>query len=87
MAAGSDSSSDSSKDSLYDDAVKLVKRAGKVKHMAHGDNRGDVPIPDRLIERGITKHIVHVRNRRDVPVADGLVKGRSFLEHLCHEGN
>ena len=31
MAAGSDSSSDSSKDSLYDDAVKLVKRAGKLE--------------------------------------------------------
>ena len=29
MAAGSDSSGDSSKDSLYEDAVKLVKRAGK----------------------------------------------------------
>ena len=27
MAAGSDSSSDSSKDTLYEDAVKLVKRA------------------------------------------------------------
>ena len=31
MAAGSDSSSDSSKVSLYDDAVKLVKRAGKME--------------------------------------------------------
>ena len=32
MAAGSDSSSgDSSKDSLYDDAIKLVKRAGKLE--------------------------------------------------------
>ena len=31
MAAGSDSSSDSSKDSLYEDAVKLVKRAGKLE--------------------------------------------------------
>ena len=31
FAAGSDSSSDSSKDSLYDDAVKLVKRAGKLE--------------------------------------------------------
>ena len=31
MAAGSDSSSDSSKESLYDDAVKLVKRAGKLE--------------------------------------------------------
>ena len=31
MAAGSDSSSDTSKDSLYDDAVKLVKRAGKLE--------------------------------------------------------
>ena len=30
MAAGSDSSSDTSKDALYDDAVKLVKRAGKL---------------------------------------------------------
>ena len=36
MAAGSDSSSDSSSDnsklSLYDDAVKLVKRAGKLEN-------------------------------------------------------
>ncbi len=31
IAAGSDSSSDSSKVSLYDDAVKLVKRAGKME--------------------------------------------------------
>tara|TARA_B100001063_G_scaffold243585_1_gene274554 strand:+ start:694 stop:1179 length:486 start_codon:yes stop_codon:yes gene_type:complete len=31
MAAGSDSSSDTSKASLYDDAVKLVKRAGKLE--------------------------------------------------------
>ncbi len=31
MAAGSDSSSDTSNDSLYDDAVKLVKRAGKLE--------------------------------------------------------
>ena len=31
MAAGSDSSNDTSKDSLYDDAVKLVKRAGKLE--------------------------------------------------------
>ena len=31
MAAGSDSNSDTSKDSLYDDAVKLVKRAGKLE--------------------------------------------------------
>ena len=31
MAAGSDSSSDTSKDSLYNDAVKLVKRAGKLE--------------------------------------------------------
>ena len=31
MAAGSDSSSDSSKDSRYNDAVKLVKRAGKLE--------------------------------------------------------
>ena len=31
MAAGSDSSSDNSKLSLYDDAVKLVKRAGKLE--------------------------------------------------------
>ena len=34
MAAGSDSSSDTSKDSLYDDAVKLVKRAGKLEKNA-----------------------------------------------------
>ena len=31
MAAGSDSSSDTSKESLYNDAVKLVKRAGKLE--------------------------------------------------------
>ena len=31
MAAGSDSSSDTSKDSMYEDAVKLVKRAGKLE--------------------------------------------------------
>ena len=31
MAAGSDSSNDTSKISLYDDAVKLVKRAGKLE--------------------------------------------------------
>ena len=31
LAAGSDSSSDSSKDNLYDDAVKLVKRAGNLE--------------------------------------------------------
>ena len=31
IAAGSDSSSDTSKDSLYNDAVKLVKRAGKLE--------------------------------------------------------
>ena len=31
MAAGGDSSSDTSKDSLYDEAVKLVKRAGKLE--------------------------------------------------------
>ena len=31
IAAGSDSSSDTSKDSLYDDAVNLVKRAGKLE--------------------------------------------------------
>ena len=31
MAAGSDSSSDNSNDNLYDDAVKLVKRAGKLE--------------------------------------------------------
>ena len=31
MAAGSDSSSNTSKASLYDDAVKLVKRAGKLE--------------------------------------------------------
>ena len=32
MAAGSDSSSDTSKSSLYDDAVKMVKRAGKLEN-------------------------------------------------------
>ena len=31
MAAGSDSSSDSSKDTFYEDAVKLLKRAGKLE--------------------------------------------------------
>ena len=31
MAAGSDSSSDTSKESTYEDAVKLVKRAGKLE--------------------------------------------------------
>ena len=31
MAAGSDSSSDTSKVSMYEDAVKLVKRAGKLE--------------------------------------------------------
>ena len=31
MAAGGDSGGDSSKDSLYDDAIKLVKRAGKLE--------------------------------------------------------
>ena len=34
IAAGSDSSGDSSKESLYDDAVKLVKRAGKLEKKA-----------------------------------------------------
>ena len=37
IAAGSDSSSDSSKDALYDDAVKLVKRAGKLEKKAKLD--------------------------------------------------
>ena len=37
MAAGSDSSSDSSQDSLYNDAVKLVKRAGKLEKKAKTD--------------------------------------------------
>ena len=41
MAAGSDSSgssgSESSKESLYDDAVKLVKRAGKLEKKANLD--------------------------------------------------
>ena len=31
MAAGSDSSSDTSKESIYEDALKLVKRAGKLE--------------------------------------------------------
>ena len=31
IAAGSDSSSDTSKESMYEDAVKLVKRAGKLE--------------------------------------------------------
>ena len=37
MAAGSDSSSDSSKETLYDDAVKLVKRAGKLEKKDKSD--------------------------------------------------
>ena len=37
MAAGSDSGSDSSKESLYDDAVKLVKRAGKLEKKDKSD--------------------------------------------------
>ena len=37
MAAGSDSSGDSSKESLYDDAVKLVKRAGKLEKKDKSD--------------------------------------------------
>ena len=37
MAAGSDSSSDTSKNSLYDDAVKLVKRAGKLEKQDKSD--------------------------------------------------
>ena len=37
MAAGSDSSSDTSKESLYDDAVKLVKRAGKLEKKDKSD--------------------------------------------------
>ena len=37
MAAGSDSSSESSKDNFYDDAVKLVKRAGKMEKNAKPD--------------------------------------------------
>ena len=37
MAAGSDSSSESSKESLYEDAVKLVKRAGKLEKKDKSD--------------------------------------------------
>ena len=37
MAAGSDSSSDSSKETLYDDAVKLVKLAGKLEKKDKSD--------------------------------------------------
>ena len=37
MAAGSDSSSDTPKVSLYDDAVKLVKRAGKLEKKQKSD--------------------------------------------------
>ncbi len=37
MAAGSDSSSDSSKESIYEDAVKLVKRAGKLEKKNKSD--------------------------------------------------
>ena len=37
MAAGSDSGGDSSKESLYDDAVKLVKRAGKLEKKDKSD--------------------------------------------------
>ncbi len=37
IAAGSDSSSGSSEESLYDDAVKLVKRAGKLEKKDKSD--------------------------------------------------
>ena len=37
MAAGSDSSSDISKDTLYDDAVKLVKKAGNFEKKQKSD--------------------------------------------------
>ena len=37
IAAGSDSSSDDIKNSLYDDAVKLVKRAGKLEKKEKSD--------------------------------------------------
>ena len=37
MAAGSDSSSETQKISLYDDAVKLVKRAGKLEKKQKSD--------------------------------------------------
>ena len=37
IAAGSDSSSDISKDTLYDDAVKLVKRAGNFEKKQKSD--------------------------------------------------
>ena len=37
MAAGSDSSSETQKISLYDDAVKLVKRAGKLEKKEKSD--------------------------------------------------
>ena len=37
MAAGSDSSSDTSKDSFYEDAVKLVKRAGNLEKKQKSD--------------------------------------------------
>ena len=37
MAAGSDSSSDTSKESLYEDAVKLVKRAGNLEKKDKSD--------------------------------------------------
>ena len=47
MAAGSDSSSDSSKETLYDDAVKLVKRAGKLE-------KKDKKNPDILNYMGFT---------------------------------
>ena len=37
MAAGSDSSSDTPKESLYEDAVKLVKKAGKLEKKEKSD--------------------------------------------------
>ena len=37
IAAGSDSGSDTSKDSLYDDAVKLVKKAGNFEKKQKSD--------------------------------------------------
>ena len=52
MAAGSDSSSDSSsnEESLYKDAVKLVKRAGKLEKAYKSDKKN----PDILNYMGFT---------------------------------
>ena len=49
MAAGGDSGGDSSKDSLYDDAIKLVKRAGKLEKKEKKDKA------QKLYSQALTK--------------------------------